>query len=286
MARRNTLGKGLGALFSDLMEEGAPGPRFYMCGIEELKPNTFQPRRSFNGDEIGSLADSIRTSGMIQPIVVRKLSRGYEIIAGERRWRAAQKAGLREVPVIIREATDRDLAEWSLIENLQREELNPIEEADAYNRLITAFRLSQEEIARRVGKDRSTIANALRLLKLPSRIKEALVDESISAGHARALLTLETAAHQMSLLKEIIDKKLSVREAEQRARQRQRQGDTDKKQDPKDSALQDLETMLSQKLMARVTIKPKKRGGSLEIRYLSTDELNRIIDFIASMDPQ
>lgn len=282
MAKRNTLGKGLGALFTDLVEDGSPRPRFYMCGIEELQPNSFQPRSSFNGDEIGSLADSIRTNGIIQPIVVRKSPGGYEIIAGERRWRAAQVAGLKEVPVIIREATDRDLAEWSLIENLQREGLNPIEEADAYNRLLTTFRLGQEEIARRVGKDRSTIANSLRLLKLPSRVKEALVDESISPGHARALLTLDTAARQLNLLKEIIDKKLSVREAEQRAKHIQ--GGKEKKKGERDPALHNLEAMLSQKLMARVTIKPKKRGGSLEIRYLSMDELNRIIDSMVSME--
>ncbi|MDD5474944.1 MAG: ParB/RepB/Spo0J family partition protein [Syntrophales bacterium] len=283
MAKRNSLGKGLGAIFTDLVDHGSSKPHFHLCGIEELKPNSFQPRRSFNGNEISKLAESIGTSGIIQPIIVRKSPPGYEIIAGERRWRAAQEAGLREVPVIIREATDRDLAEWSIIENLQREELNPIEEADAYNRLISTFKLAQEEIAARVGKDRSTIANMLRLLKLPSPVKEALINETISAGHARAILTLESTSDQLTLLKEIIGGKLSVREAEKRAGKIKKSEPPEKKRQ-KDTSLHNLETMLSQKLMAKVTIRQKKRGGSLEIRYLSLDELNRIIDHMLSRE--
>lgn len=283
MAKRNALGKGLGAIFTDLVDDGSPKPRYVVCGVEELRPNSFQPRRSFDGDEIKNLADSIRTNGVIQPIIVRKIDSGYEIIAGERRWRAAQAAGLREVPVVVREATDRDLAEWSLIENIQREELNPIEEADAYNRLLSNFHLSQEEIARRVGKDRSTIANSLRLLKLPSKIREALVAEKITAGHARALLSLQSTAKQMSLFNNINAKKLSVREAERLAKEAGKKTAAPKKESHR-PGFRELETTLSRSLMAKVVVKPKKRGGVLEIRYRSDDELNRVVERILSSE--
>ena len=167
MPPKDTLGKGLGAMFPDLLNHIGDRPSFVQCGIEELAPNRFQPRRNFNDDDQRELVASVKKSGIIQPIIVRKADNGYEIIAGERRWRAAQTAGLKEVPIIIRKAEDRDLAELSLIENLQREALNPIEEADAYQTLLNRFSLSQEEISTRVGKDRSTIANTIRLLKLP-----------------------------------------------------------------------------------------------------------------------
>ena len=282
MAKRNALGKGLGAIFTDLVDDGSSKPSYVMCGIEELQPNSFQPRRSFNKEEISNLADSIRTNGVIQPIIVRKADSGYEIITGERRWRAAQEAGLHEVPVVIREATDRDLAEWSLIENIQREELNPVEEAGAYDRLLTAFGLSQEEIAQRVGKDRSTVANSLRLLKLPAKVRDALAGGVISAGHARAILALGSPAVQVSALETIINKKLSVREAESIVKKRAADKKAVHRQDGKDASLRNLETVLSSKLMARVTIKPRKRGGTLEIRYLSGEELNRIVEFLVS----
>ncbi|HET58683.1 MAG TPA: ParB/RepB/Spo0J family partition protein [Deltaproteobacteria bacterium] len=283
MAKRNALGKGLGAIFTDLVDDGSPKPRYVICGMEELRPNSFQPRQSFDGDEIRNLADSIRTNGVIQPIIVRKTYSGYEIIAGERRWRAAQTAGLREVPVIVREATDRDLVEWSLIENIQREELNPIEEADAYNRLLSNFHLSQEEIARRVGKDRSTITNYLRLLKLPSKIREALIAGTITAGHARALLSLQSHEKQMSLFGTIISKRLSVREAERLAKETGKQTAAPKKAS-RSPVFRELEMTLSRSLTAKVVVKPKKRGGVLEIRYTSDDELNKVVERILSSE--
>jgi len=190
MPPKHSLGKGLGAMFPDLLNNIGDKPAFILCGIEELTPNRFQPRRAFNDADQSELVASVRKSGIIQPIVVRKSENGYEIIAGERRWRAAQAAGLKDVPIIIRTADDRELAELSLVENIQREALNPVEEADAYQTLLTRFSLSQEEIAARVGKDRSTIANTVRLLKLPDAVKKALIAKGITAGHARALLAL------------------------------------------------------------------------------------------------
>ena len=200
MPPKHSLGKGLGAMFPDLLNNIGDKPAFILCGIEELTPNRFQPRRAFNDADQNELVASVRKSGIIQPIVVRKSENGYEIIAGERRWRAAQAAGLKEVPIIIRTADDRELAELSLIENIQREALNPVEEADAYQTLMTRFSLSQEEIAARVGKDRSTIANTVRLLKLPEAVKKALIGKAITAGHARALLALDAPGEQIAAL--------------------------------------------------------------------------------------
>lgn len=284
MAKRNVLGKGLGAIFTDLVDEGSSKPAYATCRIDELQPNSFQPRRSFGKDEIAGLADSIKSNGVIQPIIVRR--RGpdsYEIITGERRWRAAQKAGLREVPIVVREATDRDLAEWSLIENIQREDLNPIEEAEAYNRLVEMFQFSHEEIARRVGKDRSTVVNALRLLKLPTKVQREIIAGTITAGHARALLALQTTTEQLKALKTILDRKLSVRETERLVKQ-QTPASSKPKKIKKDDSIRDLENSLSRKLMAHVTLKQRKRGGTIEIKYSSSDELNRIVETLLVVD--
>lgn len=284
MAKRNVLGKGLGAIFTDLVDEGSSKPAYATCRIDELQPNSFQPRRSFGKDEIAGLADSIKSNGVIQPIIVRR--RGpdsYEIITGERRWRAAQKAGLREVPIVVREATDRDLVEWSLIENIQREDLNPIEEAEAYNRLVEMFQFSHEEIARRVGKDRSTVVNALRLLKLPTKVQREIIAGTITAGHARALLALQTTTEQLKALKTILDRKLSVRETERLVKQ-QTPASSKPKKIKKDDSIRDLENSLSRKLMAHVTLKQRKRGGTIEIKYSSSDELNRIVETLLVVD--
>ena len=219
MPKKNALGKGLGAIFTDLMEDPSDKPNFAMCGIEELSPNRFQPRKIFDGKEQKNLVTSIKKNGILQPIVVRKAESGYEIIAGERRWRAAQTAGLMNVPIIIRHnAKDIDVAELSLVENIQREGLNPIEESEAYQTLTKTFRLSQDEISSRVGKDRSTIANSLRLLNLPGEARDALIKKDISAGHARAILSVDSREKQIVLLMEVIKKKLSVRETEKLAK--------------------------------------------------------------------
>jgi len=251
-------------------------PVFVLCGIEELKPNRFQPRRSFNDEEQKELVASVKKSGIIQPIVVRKAENGYEIIVGERRWRAAQKAGLKEVPIIIRTAEDQDLAELSLIENIQREALNPVEEADAYQVLATRFSLSHEEIALRVGKDRSTIANSVRLLKLPEAGKKALIAKEITAGHARALLALERADEQLAVLKVIRQRGLNVRDTE-RLIQKLKKGTGTQAVKQNDAYLTDLERELSSHLMTAVAIRAGKKAGAIEIRYNNGEELNRLV---------
>ena len=214
MPPKNSFGKGLGAMFPDLLEGFNDRPAFVMCGIEELSPNRFQARKDFNDKQQQQLVSSIKKSGIIQPIIVRKSGAGYEIIAGERRWRAAQQAGLQSVPVIIREAQDLEVAELSLIENIQREALNPIEEAEAYQTLTGQFGLSQEDLSTRVGKDRSTIANTLRLLKLPAAVKNALIEKKITSGHARPLLGIDSPKEQLKILETILKKALSVRDTE------------------------------------------------------------------------
>jgi len=211
---------------------------------------------------------------------------GYEIIAGERRWRAAQAAGLRDVPILIRHKTqDLDVAELSLVENIQREELNPIEESGAYHTLIEIFHLSQEEISSRVGKERSTIANSLRLLNLPGEAKDALIKKEISAGHARAILSVDSQEEQIAALREIIRKKLSVREAEKlvkghHARLKRKKGVE------KDPYIADLENKISERLMARANIKQLRKGGLIEIRFLTSDDLNRLSEVIMGGDNQ
>jgi len=284
MSKKNALGKGLGAIFTDLMDNPADKPNFAMCGIEELSPNRFQPRKIFNGKEQRSLAASIKKNGILQPIVVRRIESGYEIIAGERRWRAAQIAGLMNVPIIIRHnAKDIDVAELSLVENIQREGLNPIEESEAYQTLTKNFRLSQDEISLRVGKDRSTIANSLRLLNLPTEARDALIKKDISAGHARAILSVDSREKQITLLTEIIKKKLSVRETERLARSI----DTHlkkKKKVEKDTYITDLENKISERLMAKTGVKQLRNGGVIEIRFSSSDDLDRLVDIIMSGD--
>lgn len=276
MPPKHSLGKGLGAMFPDLLNNIGDKPAFVLCGIEELTPNRFQPRRAFNDADQRELVVSVRKSGIIQPIVVRKAENGYEIIAGERRWRAAQAAGLKDVPVIIRTADDREVAELSLIENIQREALNPVEEADAYQTLMIRFSLSQEEIASRVGKDRSTIANTVRLLKLPDAVKKALIGKGITAGHARALLALDAQGEQISVLKVIQKKELNVRETE-RLIQRLKNASVKKRSVKKDPFLTDLERDLSSRLLAAVQIRTGKKKGTIEIRYTSTEDLNRLV---------
>ncbi|HNY49106.1 MAG TPA: ParB/RepB/Spo0J family partition protein [Smithella sp.] len=279
MAQKNVLGKGLGAIFPDLLNE-ADKKKSITCGIEELRPNRYQPRKIFSDDRQKDLIASIKSSGIIQPIIVRKDLLGYEIIAGERRWRAAQAAGLKDVPIIIREANDREAAELSLIENIQREELNPIEEADAYVTLMEKFELSQEDISQRVGKDRSTIANTIRLLKLPEQIKQALMEKIISAGHARCLLALNSTEEQIAALHNIIKKDLNVRETEKLIKKSKKDPAETKHVVTKDRFLSDLEKALSTKLMARVQINGSDKKGLIEIKYTSMDELNRLSGYI------
>ncbi len=283
MQPKSSLGKGLGALFPDLLEGVSKKPSYIVCGIEELSPNQFQARKDFNDREQKNLVASIKKNGIIQPIVVRKSENGYEIIAGERRWRAAQEAGLKEVPIIIREAPDAAAAELSLLENLLRENLNPLEEAEAYQTLINKFSLSQEELSSRVGKDRSTIANTIRLLKLPREIRSAIINKTISPGHARSILMLDSPGEQIRFLNVIVKKALSVREAEGMIH-KLKKSPLEKKVKKKDEFIRDLERELSSKLMTQVHIRKSKNKGSIDIKFKTQEELNRLATLLINSD--
>ena len=279
MSRKDSLGKGLGAMFPDLISHVGDRPSFVMCQIEELVPNRFQPRRDFNDDAQKELITSIKKNGVIQPVIVRKSENGYEIIAGERRWRAAQSAGLKEVPVIIRQASDRELAELSLVENIQRESLNPIEEARAYQTLVQEFSLSQEEISLRVGKDRSTIANTIRLLKLPEDIQKDLIEKKITSGHARALVSLESPEQQIKTAKLIKKSDLTVRKTENLIKNIKKDRTRDNKKYPNEY-LDDLQNQLSSVLLTSVKIRAGNKSGFIEIKYADQDELTRLVNLL------
>lgn len=279
MPLKNSLGRGLGAILSDFTDDLNKRPSFITCGIEELFPNHFQPRKDFKDESQRKLVASLKRSGIIQPIVVRKTERGYEIIAGERRWRAAQAAGLQEVPVIIREAGDLEVAEISLIENIQREELNAIEEATAYQTLTDKFGLSQEEISSRVGKDRSTVSNTVRLLKLPGAVKDAVIKKHISPGHARSLLALNSSEEQLEVLALILKKSLNVRETE-RAIKGLKEASPTIKPSQRDPYILELEKRLSSCIMAQVKIDYGKKRGKIEIMFSGNEELNRLLDVL------
>ncbi len=261
-----------------------------MVKVTDIEPNPNQPRTNFNEDALNELAESIKRIGVIEPIVVYKKDRGYEIIAGERRWRAARLAGIKEVPVIIRKYTKQQRVEIALIENIQRENLNPIEEALAYNRLIEEFKLKQDEVAERVSKSRTAITNSLRLLKLCDKVKEMVVEQMISAGHARALITIEDPDVQYETAMTIFDQGLSVRDTEQLVKDVNNILATkpkDKVETPKEdntallAILSQMENNLKTTLGTKVKIKPRgKNKGRIEIEYFSSDDLERIIHII------
>ncbi len=279
MSQKKSLGKGLGAILAESVGDLSTRPTFIVCGIEELSPNRFQPRKDFNDADQKQLVASVKKSGIIQPIVVRKTEKGFEIIAGERRWRAAQAAGLQDVPIVIREADDQEMAEISLIENIQREELNAIEEANAYHTLMDRFGLSQEEISTRVGKDRSTIANTVRLLKLPGEIKSALIAKLITPGHARSLLALSSPDEQVALFQRIVKKGLNVRETEALI-QASKKAPLEKKPSARDPYLAELEKKLSSRMMAQVKINYRSKKGAIEIHFAGNEELNRLLNIL------
>ncbi len=277
---RQALGKGLGALIPDKAPiEAEKKKTFHICGIEEIEPNPFQPRKKFSDAQIQELAESIQEKGILQPLVVRRKGTGYELIAGERRWRAAQKAGIKEVPVIIKDVSEAELLELSLIENIQRENLNPIEEAEAFRRLIDQFQLTQEEISKRVGKDRTTVTNALRLLRLPQEIKESLAEGKISVGHARALLSLESSEKQKAAFKQILTAGLSVRQTERLVKNIRRKSSLGSRV-PKSSEWDGLIEDLQQILGTKVRIKGKGNRGKIEIDFYSREELDRLIELL------
>ena len=278
MGKRPALGKGLGALIPDV-DRGRGD--FFLCGIEEIVPNRKQPRKRFDDEKIGELAASIREKGILEPLLVRKLGDEYELIVGERRWRAAQKAGLREVPVLVRAISDSEALELALIENLQREDLGVLEEAEGYRQLIDEFDLTQEELAKRIGKDRTSVTNTLRLLRLPEEVKEKLADSTVSSGHGRAILALPDEEDQKAICRMVIGKGLSVRETERLVKRWGKKKPTagaDK--DPDEFGQKALEADLTRFLSTRVQISKSGKRGRIEIEFYSVDELQRIVDLI------
>lgn len=274
MQKKTGLGKGMAALLPVVEDEPK---NYFSCPIEEIKPNSDQPRKTFSPVKLEELAASIREKGIIQPLVVRKMDGHYELVAGERRWRAAQKAGLREVPVVIQDVSADVALEMALIENIQREDLNAVEEAEAYQALMERFNLSQEEMAKRVGKERSTVANSLRLLKLPSDLKEDIVEERLTMGHARALLALDSHDLIIKARDETLKGSLSVRATENLVRKikSKRPAQTKKQSEPHITA---VEEQLIRHFMTKVVIRRNGRGGKIEIVFNNHDDLTRIIE--------
>ena len=304
MAKKG-LGKGLGAIFGEdvvkesneeltkvkrsLPAEEEETKGSLMVKISLIEPNRDQPRKDFNEEELQELAESIKNYGVLQPLLVQKKGTSYELIAGERRWRAAKLAGLKEVPVVLREYSKQQAMEIALIENVQRADLNPIEEAQAYQQLVKEFHLTQEEIAARVSKNRATITNAMRLLKLDEEIQNLLIKGAISSGHARAILSLEDKQLQKKAAKEVLDKRLSVRETEKLAKRLARaSAEKSERNEKKDDALalifQDLEERMKTIMGTKVSIHNKDRNkGRIEIEYYSEAELERIVEMIESI---
>ena len=291
MAKKTGLGKGLDSLIpvhnntereKAVVEKVVEKKTDTVLRITEIEPNKGQPRKNFNEDALEELADSIKQFGLIQPLVVQKRDGYYEIIAGERRWRAAKKAGLKEVPVIIRDYTDEEMMEIALIENLQREDLNPIEEAQAYKKLINDYKLKQDEIAEKVSKSRVAITNSMRLLKLSEKVQDMIVDEMISSGHGRALLALNDKKMQEELANRIFDEKLSVRETEQIVKALNNPKEKKQKEEYSDNFVYEkIENEFKEIIGTNVSIKRKSQDkGKIEIEYYSTEDLERIIDLM------
>ena len=292
------LGKGLDSLITNKVAPAKAEPvakdekviEGILVDIKKVEPNREQPRKNFDEDALLELSESIKQFGVLQPLLVLDKKGYYEIIAGERRWRAAKMAGLKEIPVIIKDLTEQEVVEIALIENIQRENLNPIEEAIAYRRLLTEFNLKQDEVAERVSKSRTAVTNSMRLLKLNEKVQQMVIDEMITTGHARALLGIEDQEKQYQIAQKIFDEKLSVRETEKLVKkiQQEKEEDKEKKEvkiDPKMAAIfNDLEETMKMILGTKVAINQKdEKKGKIEIEYYSMDELDRIIDLIRTI---
>ncbi len=253
--------------------------------ITMVEPNRKQPRKNFDEDSLQELCDSIKQVGLIQPILVQDRKSHYEIIAGERRWRAAKMAGLKEIPVIIRNYSEQEIMEISLIENIQREDLNPIEEAQAFKRLLTEFNLKQDEVAERVSKSRAAVTNSIRLLKLTDKVQQMVIDDMISTGHARALLAVEDPETQYVLAQQIFDQKLSVRDVEKLVKKLNAPEKEKNKTEDKTLQViyQDIEDRLKQRLSTKVTVSSKGEGsGKIEIEFYNHEDLDRLLDMIGN----
>lgn len=300
-AKKGGLGKGIDSLIPNKVsvkttpevtgESNEKAVEGIFVNINKVEPNREQPRKNFDEDALVELSESIKQFGVLQPLLVQDRKDYYEIVAGERRWRAAKIAGLKEVPVIIKDLTEQEKAEISLIENIQREDLNPIEEAVAYKKLLTEFNLKQDELAERVSKSRTAITNSMRLLKLNDRVQEMVIAGRLTTGHARALLGIEDAERQIEAAEEVADNKLNVRDTEKLVKkvqqEKERPGEkTDTKTDPKlDAIYHDLEESMKAILGTKVAIHQKdEKKGKIEIEYYSMEELDRIIDLIRTVE--
>lgn len=300
--KRGGLGKGLDSLIPDHKldknaEKKAPAVPVkkseftvresgeQMIKITKVEPNREQPRRNFEEDSLLELADSIKQIGILQPLIVQKKKDYYEIIAGERRWRAAKLAGLKEVPVIVRDFTEQEVVEIALIENIQREDLNPIEEAMAFKKLLTEFHLKQDEVAERVSKSRTAVTNSMRLLKLNEKVQQMIIDDMISTGHARTLLAIEDQEQQYILANRIFDEKLSVRETEKLIKTlKDPKKDKPKKTIENEFIYKDIEEKMKSVMGTKVHVNPKSKGkGKIEIEYYSEEELERIFDMFMAI---
>ena len=278
--KKVALGKGLGALIPEIEEADERPKDFFYCDIELIRPNRFQPRLQFPEDELDELCQSIKEQGILQPLLIREENDGYQLIAGERRLRAAKKAGLAQVPVVIKRISDSKLLELSIVENIQRANFNPIEESEAYHRLITEFNLTQDQAATRVGKSRSAVANFLRLRQLPDQIKASILDESLTMGHARALLGAENSAQQMAAWRAVVKKGLSVRETEDLIRSLKNEKKKPKvpRKSSEDRYLVSLAEDLSRHFGTKITIKKHGQRGKVQIEFYSNDDLDRLIE--------
>lgn len=297
--KKKGLGKGLDSLIPDnksmksvtsektveSKEDAAAKSGVQVMKINEVEPNRDQPRKNFDEDALLELSDSIKQFGVLQPLLVRKRKDYYEIIAGERRWRAAKLAGVKEVPVIEKEYTDQEILEIGLIENIQRENLNPIEEAIAYKRLLEEFKLKQDEVAERVSKSRTAVTNSMRLLKLSDKVQQMIIDDMISTGHARALLAIDDPELQYTLANKIFDEKLSVRETEKLVKEIKNPKKPKEKKPVANSFIyQDLEEKMNSVFGTKVSIASKGKGkGKIEIEYYSDDELEHLFDMMMSI---
>lgn len=293
--KRSGLGKGLDSLIpnkpaksvekSAVKEEKVENAGQIMMKINDVEPNRDQPRKNFEEDALIELSDSIKQFGVLQPLIVQKKKDYYEIIAGERRWRAAKLAGVKEVPVIVKEYTDQEVVEISLIENIQRENLNPIEEAMAFKRLLNDFNLKQDEVAERVSKSRTAVTNSMRLLKLGERVQQMIIDDMISTGHARALLAIDDQEQQLLLATKIFDEKLSVRETEKLVKELKNPKKEKPQKEIKNSFVyEDLEERIKNIMGTKVHVNHKPSGkGKIEIEYYSDNELERIFELLMTI---
>jgi ParB family chromosome partitioning protein len=280
--KKLVLGRGLDALIPEYEPAIDSGKEYLLCDIDQIQPNRYQPRQHFNEDDLEDLSRSIKSQGIIQPLLVRQFERGYELVAGERRLRAAVKAGLTQVPVVIRNVSDTDMLEMSIVENIQRENLNPMEEAQAYHRLIEEFDLTQDQVAERVGKSRSAVANFLRLRNLPPQIKESIVSGSMSMGHARAIAGIDKKTMQMDIWRKVVSRGLSVRQTEDLVKQAKKTKPAPRQPIVKEYAnyLSDVADDLSRYYGTKVMISQRGNIGKVEIEFYNDEDLDRLLGLL------